>query len=59
MRCEVDSCINNSEGYCTCESYISINKDGECDSLEFRTIDLGLKQLKRRVTENERKNCEA
>lgn len=44
MRCEVDGCVNNSDGYCLCPSYVSINRNGECDSMEFHTIDLGLKK---------------
>lgn len=44
MRCEVEGCVNNCDGYCSCSDYITINRDGECDSMEFHHIDLGLKK---------------
>lgn len=43
MRCEAESCRHNIDGYCECASYITIDKNGECDSLSFQHIDLGLK----------------
>lgn len=44
MRCEVDGCVNNDNGYCLCSSYVPINRDGECDSMEFQHTDLGLRK---------------
>lgn len=43
MRCEVYGCINNEDGYCSCPSNITIDKNGECDSLYRPIINLGLK----------------
>lgn len=43
MRCEVEGCVNNCDGYCLYSSYVTINRDGECDCLEIQTVDLGLK----------------
>lgn len=43
MRCEVDGCKNNEDGYCMVASYVTIDRNGECDSLSFASIDLGLK----------------
>ena len=33
MRCEVKDCINNVNGYCDTENYITIQEDGSCDSM--------------------------
>lgn len=46
MRCDVESCIHNEDGYCMNVPYITINRNGECDSLEYPHIDLGLKKKK-------------
>lgn len=43
MRCEVDGCKNNEDGYCMIASYVTIDRNGECDSISFSSIDLGLK----------------
>lgn len=43
MRCEVDGCKNNEDGYCMVASYVTIDRNGECDSISFASIDLGLK----------------
>lgn len=43
MLCDVYSCINNTNGECNCPSYVTINKEGECDLLELSHVDLGLK----------------
>ena len=33
MRCEVKDCINNLNGYCDIDSYVTIQDDGTCDSM--------------------------
>lgn len=43
MRCEVDGCKNNEDGYCMIASYVTIDRNGECDSISLASIDLGLK----------------
>lgn len=43
MRCEVDGCKSNEDGYCMIASYVTIDRNGECDSISFASIDLGLK----------------
>lgn len=32
MRCDALKCWNNTDGYCGCSSYITIESNGECDS---------------------------
>lgn len=44
MRCEVDGCKNNEDGYCMVASYVTIDRNGECDSISIPSIDLGLKK---------------
>lgn len=44
MRCEVSGCTWNDEGYCTRDSYVTIDRNGECtEYYPGPGIDLGLK----------------
>lgn len=51
MRCEVDGCKNNEDGYCMIASYVTIDRNGECDSISFSSIDLGLKMKEQKENE--------
>lgn len=33
MTCYVYQCENNEQGECSCQNYITIQKDGTCDSM--------------------------
>lgn len=33
MRCRVNKCIHNEDGYCYRESYVEIDENGECDEM--------------------------
>ena len=39
LRCEVKDCINNVNGYCDTDSYVTIQEDGTCDSMLIRSGD--------------------
>lgn len=38
MRCDVLNCRENNDGYCSCESYVSIGSDGTCSQM-FITLE--------------------
>ena len=45
MRCEMENCVWNDEGYCLRDSYVTINQNAECSEYNPRpSIDLGLKK---------------
>ena len=31
MRCQVENCVENEEGYCMSGSYVTIDANGMCD----------------------------
>ena len=40
MRCEVLKCRENENGYCSCDSYVGIDKNGECNMMFIPSEDV-------------------
>lgn len=41
MRCKVCNCVNNDNGYCCIDDYVTIEEDGTCSELIISPLQVG------------------